>query len=186
VKTILFQLISTVGGAKNMRPAILALCAVACFGQAVAPAEDPGGWTLAKWGMTQTEVSSAFPMAVMQIDPISKKPVLSLNGFPIQNLTFFVRFGFGKDGHLEDVVLEPEGDRATHGRPAKSVLLTGLTDKYGKPDETAPHRDGPSMIYEWKWLSAQTAITLSHVDYGLGNTALTFLKYHRRASSSAL
>lgn len=170
-----------------MKTILLALCAVMAFGQAAAPAEDPGGWTLAKWGMTQAQVSGVFPMASVQMDPISKRPGLILSGFPIQNLTFLVRFRFSAAGELDEVVIEPEGDRATHGRPAQSILLRGLTDKYGKPDETAPHRDdGPSMSYEWRWMFAGTTIKLQHVDYGLGNTALTFLTYHRRVVSNAL
>jgi len=37
------------------------LLAVGAFAQNAA--DDPGGWTKAKWGMTEAEIKAAFPQA---------------------------------------------------------------------------------------------------------------------------
>ncbi len=148
--------------------------------------DDPGGWTKAKWGMSRAQVSTAFPDATMQTDPISKKPVLAINGFPIQKVTFFVRFIFSQTDELQEVLLEPEGDRAVYPRAASSNLLSALTDKYGRPEETTPRHDRFSVRYEWKWLFPVTSMTLTFNDYGVANTSLAFLDYRRRLMNDAL
>jgi hypothetical protein len=46
----------------QMRITIIAALAISIgFLFAQNPADDPGGWSKAKWGMTQTDINMAFP-----------------------------------------------------------------------------------------------------------------------------
>jgi len=47
---------------------IAALLATAAGLSAQNPADDPSGWTKAKWGMTKAQIQIAFPDAT-QVDP---------------------------------------------------------------------------------------------------------------------
>jgi hypothetical protein len=44
-----------------MRASHLTAVLISCVAFAQSAADDPGGWTKAKWGMTEDEVKAAFP-----------------------------------------------------------------------------------------------------------------------------
>jgi hypothetical protein len=89
-----------------------ALVLAAGFLFAQNPADDPGGWLKAKWGMTQPRISEAFPgQTNMYNDWSRSKPALALgiNGTVIASAHYDVRFFFDKDGGLSGVLIAPEG-----------------------------------------------------------------------------
>ena len=105
---------------------MLLLLAVAAVPQN--PADDPGGWTTAKWGLTPEEVKALFPQAT-QIEVMTEQdkqnaretsrvlpreqqavlpvrpPQLGLPKYLIDRRGYAVAFFFDKDTHLSSVRL---------------------------------------------------------------------------------
>ena len=53
---------------------------------------DPGGWTKAKWGMTEAQIKAAFPEAKHIID--NGDPLLGLEHYEIGPIKYRVNFYF--------------------------------------------------------------------------------------------
>lgn len=135
--------------------------------------EDPGGWTKAKWGMTQAQVLQVFPEAHLisyswdaprrKGDRRPEDPPrvffglehLTIGASPI---TYIVEFTF-KAGALESVKIEND-QRARHGA-SSGLLLSGLREKYGEPVTVTTERPFSFVLLcNWEWMLPQTVITL--------------------------
>jgi hypothetical protein len=167
-----------------------ALAALSLSKQGIAvDGPDPEGWTTAKWGMTQEQISQSFPQAALYLDKYDKKPVLGLNGISmgsVGSMPYSVRFFF-TNGGLTSVSIKPEGDPIATPRAAKVNLLDALTSKYGSPLMDAPKRDSSSVSYTWNWIFAKTVIELGYNDFGFpSRPGLTHLFYSFRQPNAAL
>ena len=60
-------------------------------------AEDPGGWTKAKWGMTTAELQQAFPQAVVY-NKRQSGPALNIPDDEINGQRVHVSFEVGAEG----------------------------------------------------------------------------------------
>lgn len=159
---------------------IAAAAAGALAGQEAPASNDPGGWTKAKWGMTQAQIGEAFPdNAKLYPEESGSRMILGLNGVTMGEpaaLTYRVRFFFDKSGGLREVLIVPE----LEPKSAKSRLLSGLTEKYGQPHAAPPEPTHGSLDYKWTWTFEKTIISLGYIDFGV-----TTLDYKLRQSSDA-
>jgi len=150
---------------------------------------DPGGWTKAKWGMTEAQVKTAFPGAKRIID--YGDPLLGLEHYEIGPIKYRVTFYFDKKGGgLTGVALEAENGDATPGvyaEAAKGALLSALRDKYGEPTSTQVQPPSPIGVKrEWRWLMPQTGITLSYMDAPDRQYRFALLVYSKRKKQDQL
>lgn len=118
-----------------LRQTILYVATAALVFQSTVVAEDlktvdPGGWTKAKWGMTQDQVKEAFPQAT-QIQDLGS-PMLGIASYVIEHRKFSAAFGFDKDNHLASVHL---ADQKTLVAP-DGTETPMLTCKTCPPPET--------------------------------------------------
>jgi hypothetical protein len=81
--------------------AVLAISAGCLLAQNAA--DDPGGWTKAKWGMTQDEIKSAFPATGQLMD--QGQTHLGLPVYVVDHRKYAVSFSFDKGDHLSYVHL---------------------------------------------------------------------------------
>lgn len=153
----------------------LLLGIVAVAGLAQNPGDDPGGWTKAKWGMTEDQIKAAFPDAA-QVRFFRETNRLGLPAYNIDRIRFEVVFGFDASGALQEVTLfdefTAEGMRqftdtqrlsaipgvATGIENVKGDLLNSLTTKYGKFSDHAITEKGTQD--EWSWLFPSTTVKL--------------------------
>ncbi len=152
---------------------------LACF--SLGAQDDPGGWTKAKWGMTEAQIREAFPEA--RVYPYPRNPVnhffgldhITIGPSPI---TYRVEFIF-KSGGLGSVKISLTD--AKDSAPANINFLQGLREKYGEP--TSVKVEGSRLFPErtWEWLLPQTVIILYDIP-GLGLT----VTYHQRMKSNQL
>lgn len=152
-------------------------------------AEDPHGWTKAKWGMTQDEIQKIFPEAIQTTDRVLGRK-LTLRGFKIGRLSYAVRFVFGPGSEgLIKVFLLPEGEPAgTYAGIAQDSLRTMLTDKYGQPTQSSERDmyDPDGKDRQWKWVLSETEIKLGSLQFRDDTKNYTVLTYRKKEKSDAL
>jgi hypothetical protein len=156
-------------------------------------AEDPGGWTKAKWGMTAAQLKQAFPQAVVYNSGRSGQtfdiPEDEINGEKVH-----VSFEVGAEG-LRRVLIEPdakspvdsnlESPPPTVARIGQILLLAGLQDQFGEPtaSTTEPSFDETGqMIRQWRWSFPATTVLLvrkSHGDPAFQDLDRTYLVYEK-------
>lgn len=127
-------------------------------------ADDPAGWTAARWGMSPAEVRAAVPDSATLTGPPADRTIdgkLSTLGVPavqIGALTWSAYFFFEQD-KLTRVELTP-ADRSLIDTRQFRATESLLAAKYGRPfDRTA---EGHSVV---QWTFPATLITLTHTDY---------------------
>lgn len=164
------------------------LTAAAVFVMAVvcsAQAEDPHGWTKAKWGMTEAEIKAAFPDAKI-VNPGARLSFLAYDGLQIGVIHYHVQFSFDKDALIQ-VNLQPEGDRAVVSEVAQGALLTGLKDKYGAPQSHEnPIASPAGQEHEWEWTFPESVIALTFAEHHERQYNFTTLVYRKRQKADAL
>lgn len=183
---------------------LIAMTAGALCPQTPVPsgADDPGGWTKAKWGMTQSQIIEAFPGQTGFLNDPSRPKSTTVLGIKSVSIgpagVYDIRFFFDKNGGLKEVIIEPEGGVVGKGLGpfvAKTNLLGALTDKYGMPHADTPiDKRGDyglnSVTYQWSWIFPKTIISLSYIDYGSSGpnemTGITVLGYRLRQTNDAL
>ena len=140
-----------------------------------AAADDPAGWTTAKWGMTAEQILAAVPQA-QRLDPPEKNgarvhiPELDLAGGQ-----FHVYFVPDKDGLLRAVVLTTPITPPPAGFDSLVQNLQNLlVEKYGRPWKS----DG-EVATEFEWSFATTTITLSRMKFE-GKTLSVTLRYRKK------
>jgi hypothetical protein len=82
---------------------VFQLMAILASGVALAQnaADDPGGWTNAKWGMTEDQIKAAFPQTTQMED--QGRTGLGLPSYVISNRKYLVAFSFDKEKGLTSV-----------------------------------------------------------------------------------
>jgi hypothetical protein len=140
-------------------------------------ADDPGGWSKAKWGMNEIQLADAFGADLIHTGDPSKAIHLAVD-VALADVPFRAELALDKDGKLAHVLLTPRRDK-----DADEFLFEHLQDalvlKYGRPwKSTAGH----STKYQWSFPA--TSITLSiFQDKELGACMIS-LSYDRRADDS--
>lgn len=161
-------------------------------------AEDPGGWTKAKWGMTLAELQQAFPRAVVY-NKRQSGPVLNIPDDEIDGQRVHVSFEVGAEG-LRRVLIEPDERSPTDpnldtppptvARIGQILLLAGLKDQFGDPAEvtTEPSFDETGQVTRtWRWGFPGTTVFLvrkSHADPAYQDLDRTYLVYEKRGTGS--
>jgi hypothetical protein len=147
-----------------MRSLLILACA-----STLAAAEDPGGWTAAKWGMTPDQVRAAVP----ESKPVRyefEKGTFSTLGVDELRIgdgpAWSVYFLFDDAGKLARVAMQPAVNiYATVQEFSRVESL--LAEKYTRPfdrNSGDPNQNYP-VLRRAGWTIGQTSITLVHTDY---------------------
>lgn len=141
---------------------VTAIAASSALGQN--PKDDPGGWTKAKWNMTEARLKTIFPDLAPTMDQIMNQTEPGLRHYRIQGVPgspYTVTFVMRGPG-LASVYLtsELEGPPQTVAELSKIELLSALTDKYGKPSQETEERDHTGSEKKWEWIFPTTRIVL--------------------------
>jgi hypothetical protein len=158
-------------------------------------ADDPGGWTAAKWGMSLDQIRQAVPSAADLTTPepartlyIGGKKFLAILGVdPLDIAGFAWRAHFLLDRQkLFAVVLMP-GDKTATSVQEFSRVEGLLVEKYGRPFErhVGSATEFPD-IRSAQWSFPTTTVTLTYTDYRprLAMESLD-LEYVQRSTTTA-
>ena len=139
-------------------------------------ADDPGGWTAAKWGMTDAQILAAIPSAT-RLDPPDAGAHVHIKSFDLAGAAFHVLFQSDKDGRLQAVLLSPVGDPAEGIDHLFQTLQHLLVEKYGRPwTSTEGHET------EIQWSLKTTTIALSRVKFPGMDIQILNLHYKRKSA----
>jgi len=158
-------------------PAILiyALLGGACF--SLPAADDPGGWSKAKWGMSEPQLADAFGPGIVRLDPpdkVSGIPVLLAVDLDLAGSPFRAKLILDKYGKLSSVLLQPRQTDAC-GAYLFQSLQNSLVEKYGRP-----WKSEAGMSTDLQWSLATTVIHLSLAqEKQLGFCLLTLQYKHK-------
>lgn len=97
-------------------------------------ADDPCGWSNAKWGMTDTEILRVMNGQVQrftEVDPYQKARV-GIPSLEFAGIKFKVYMAPGPDDRLEHVLFTPVA-QADHSDSTFAALEGLLIEKYGHP-----------------------------------------------------
>jgi hypothetical protein len=150
------------------------------LGLAAFAAEDPGGWTKAKWGMSEADLRAAFPEA-RRLDPPEpvNKATLTIDSVKLADIEFTVYFSPDPKGHLSRVILNPRYSADANDRVFQA-LENALVEKYGRASKT--EEDNVTIL---QWRFPQTTIELTRVKLPGGNAMrLVHLVYRMRVPAS--
>jgi hypothetical protein len=143
-------------------------------------ADDPGGWTKAKWGMTDAQILAAFPGQAVRLDPPDAGAHIAIKAFDLAGSPFYVRFLTDPESGLNRVVVH-----APHLSSERLDLLfqnlqNMLVEKYGRPWKSAEFGES-----ELQWSFPSTTITLGRTKVtGFGTQFLTLIYVKRVAKYS--
>jgi len=156
----------------------LIVCAT-IFAAALSAADDPGGWTAAKWGMTDAQILAALPGQAVRLDPPEKlnRSSVHIPELDVAGTKFHVYFTPDKDGLLSSVLFSPIGSPAQGLDAVFQELQNLLVDKYGRPWKT--DEQGNSEI---QWSFPTTVITLSRIKVSGFGTQFVHLQYKRKVA----
>jgi len=137
---------------------------------------DPGGWTAAKWGMTDAQILAAIPAAT-RLDPPDAGAHVHIKSFDLVGASFHVLFQSDKDGHLQAVLLSPVEPPAEGIDYLFQNLQNLLVEKYGRPwTSTEGHET------EIQWSLKTTTVTLSRIKFPGMDIQILNLHYKRRSA----
>jgi hypothetical protein len=137
-------------------------------------ADDPGGWTAAKWGMTDAQILQAVPTAT-RLDPPDADAHVQIKSFPLAGSDFHVLFQSDKDGRLQAVLLSPIGTPSEGFDYLFQNLQNLLVEKYGRPwSSTEGHQT------KIQWSLKTTTITLSQAKFPGIDIQILNLHYKRK------
>src|SRR5208337_1616445 len=87
---------------------------VMALGGALMAGDDPGGWSKARWGMTDAAVIKAFDGKAKRVEKEDKNHLgqLAIDGLEIAGVKFDVSMEFGKDNKLATVTFFPSDQSA--------------------------------------------------------------------------
>ena len=127
---------------------------------ALVAGDDPGGWSKAKWGMTEEEVIKAFDGQVKRIEAAEpgQRPRVGIEALDVAGMKLTVSMGFGADGKLRAVLFEPV-NLSDASNDMFQRLENLLVEKYGRPWKSSEGTSTGST--EMQWSFATTVITLS-------------------------
>ena len=117
-------------------------------------ADDPGGWSKARWGMTDAQLSDAFGTDSLHLDGH-----FSVN-LTVAKIPCHAMMDLDKDGHLTVVGIEP-----VKTTDMTDVLYLSLQDmlvqKYGRPWKSSEENG----ITNLQWTFPTTLITLQRMKF---------------------
>ena len=143
---------------------------------AAAQPADPGGWTAAKWGMSDAQILAAIPAAT-RLDPPDAGAHVHIKSFDLAGAAFHVLFQTDQDGRLQAVLLSPVGDPAEGIDYLFQTIQNLLVEKYGRPwTSTEAHET------EIQWSLKTTTITLSRVKFPGIDIQILNLHYKRKSA----
>jgi hypothetical protein len=155
-------------------------------------ADDPGGWSKAKWGMTQAQLSDAFGADLHETfdvhgatDDQGRLRFYLTVDLTVGKIPCQAELHLDKDGHLRAVGVAP-----VKTSDMTDVLYLDLQDmlvqKYGRPWKSREEMD----ITNLQWTFATTLITLQRMklpmteELHLGNQRIVGLTYERITPAS--
>jgi hypothetical protein len=154
------------------------LCLLAAAAAAFA-ADDPGGWTKAKWGMTDDQILAAFPGQAVRLDPPDAGAHIGIKTFDLADSPFDVRFLSDAAG-LRKVVLTALSQPSPRLDALFQDLENLLVDKYGRPWKSDEAGDT-----DFQWSFPTTTITLGRTKVSGFGTQFVSLIYAKRQPSSS-
>jgi hypothetical protein len=129
-----------------------------------AAADDPGGWTAAKWGMTRDQVRAAIPSAKVLTGPADARTVekdvsdLGIDAIAIGAIDWTVLFFFDASGGLRQVRLAPVNTKKDATEQQYLATESLLVEKYGRPfDRNATES---TDVRDAQWTIGKTTIHL--------------------------
>jgi hypothetical protein len=165
-------------------PLLLAVVAGLTFA-----AVDPGGWTAAKWGMTEEQVLKAAPSVKVLDLPLMERTFtpggVARIGVPtlrLESTAWHVFCLFDEKGGLAAVEMRPVAD--SDGTPNEFERVKALlVQKYGQPLEQRVDDDNP-RTHTATWTFATTTIRLKYVDVVTIKLHFLSLAYDRRSAAA--
>jgi len=155
------------------RAALCLLAALAAFA-----AEDPGGWTKAKWGMTDDQLLAAFPEQAVRLDPPEQNGArVAIRSIDLAGAKFDVYF-IPSDAGLRKVVLTAQHQPATSLDFLFQTVQNLLVDKYGRP-----WRSDESAATSLQWSFPTTTIVFDRMRVSGFGTQFLSLIYTRKSPS---
>jgi len=144
-----------------------------------AAAEDPGGWTAAKWGMTVDQVRTAVPEAHTLAGPAADRTIdkrlapLGIDRVEIARVPWKVLFLFGDDGGLCEVYLDSTSPAGVS--PQMFVTMEELLlPKYGRPFDRQTDKSRTAL-----WTLGTTSIELHYTSIPQSPLEFLWLSYRR-------
>jgi hypothetical protein len=143
-------------------------------------ADDPGGWSKAKWGMTEAQLSAAFGADFHEVpdlhgatDYLGRFRFSLWVDLTVGKIPCRATPHFDKDGHLDSVSITPnkfEDETVVLSLNLRDLLV----QKYGPPSKSTEDMD--------QWTFPTTLITLQHIkilpseNFQLDDLSLTYEK----------
>jgi hypothetical protein len=157
--------------------AIIALVVTAATATA---AEEPGGWSKARWGQTDAEIIQAFSGEVVVFDHPDKniRARVGIESMDLAGTKFRVYMVPGPDDRLQKVFINP----CSHDDETDAVFQTLeelLVQKYGHPWKSS-ESDTTSL----QWTFDTTVITLSRIRIPAIRFQMVHLEYVRKSAAS--
>ena len=129
-------------------------------------ADDPGGWSKAKWGMTDPQLRES-------VDADSTHPA----AFDLAGVACRAKLTLDPDGKLRMVLISP-ANPADQTDALYQRLQDLLVQKYGRPWKSSEE----SGITELQWTFPTTVITLTRAKLPMVSDRFVTLQYKRKPS----
>jgi hypothetical protein len=141
-------------------------------------ADDPAGWSKARWGMTDQQIIDGFAGQAVRLDPPDKVngARVWIESLDLAGTNFQVYMVPDKDGRLSSVLLSPR-DLADGTDSLFQTLGELLVQKYGRPWKTG-EEDG---ITEEQWTFSTTVVTLTRGKLPMTKTRIVNIQYRKKS-----
>jgi len=142
-----------------------------------AAADDPGGWTKARWGMTEPQLIEAFGPSIVRLDPpeaVGGIPIHLAVDIALVGSSFRALLAPDKDGHLYNVLISPRQSK-DRNEVTFELLENLLVEKYGRPWKSEA---GHETNLQWSF--ATTVIRLAIDQVKEFNFCILTLQYIRK------
>lgn len=147
---------------------------------AASAADDPGGWTKAKWGMTEPQIADAFGKDAVRLDPPEKISDIQVHlAVPVDLAGVQFRALMVPDaaGKLDSVLIDPVNQSDANDGLYQS-LQELLVQKYGQPWKASEELG----ISELQWTVGTTVITLTRGKLPLTDQRIVNIHYRKKSS----
>ncbi len=141
----------------------------------LAAADDPGGWTKAKWGMNSQEIIKLF-----QGEAAGETPRLTIPSYEVAGTKFRVLLIMDKADRLDHVSMSPIALADSTDALFQSVEEL-LVQKYGRP-----WKSEEAGTTDLQWTFPTTLITLSRTKSAIAGAALISVSFKHRTESDRM
>jgi hypothetical protein len=114
-------------------------------------------WREAKWGMTRTELKSAFVGKEMISDSKLTMNALSIDRLQIKDINYIVTFKFNDKEHLDEIHFSPNNDVSI---ASMFDFISDIEKKYGRMKNTSDIQNQLSTHHIFYWENGLNKITL--------------------------